>query len=424
MVARGAHRKTILQDDMRVLSERMANVRSVSLGVWFLTGSRDESQDERGISHLIEHMVFKGTKTRDARQIALEMQALGGNFNAYTLKEMTCYSARVLDTDLEPALHLLADMLQNSRFNDSDLRTERRVIAEEIKGYLDSPDEVAFDLLAKAALGKHPLSNSILGTYQSLSRLNRAKIRKVLRERYTAGRTLVVAAGSVKHDHLVSLVENAFSLRKSKQYIPKSAPFDGTPRVRVKRKMGINQVHICIGCKSGSDMGPRRYVFKVFNTLFGDGVSSRLFQKLREEKGLAYNVFTFVFPYRDARLFGGYLAVHPKNAQKAMDVFYSESERMLKNGLTKKELDNAKSEFKSNLVISLENTSNRMSRLASLEIYLGRHESIDYALRQIDSVKESDVMDLAAELLRPSKMSLGVVGPVSRSEAESLAQRQ
>jgi len=422
VLAREAYRKTVLQDNVRVLTERMGNVRSVSLGVWFLTGSRDESPNERGISHLIEHMVFKGTKTREAREIALEMQALGGIFNAYTLKEMTCYSARVLDTDLESALYLLADMLQNSKFDDSDLRTERRVIAEEIKGYLDSPDEVAFDLLAKAALGKHPLSNSILGTYQSLSRLSRSRIRKVLRGRYTTGRTLIVAAGSVKHEHLESLVKKAFNFGRSKQYTPRPVPFNGSPKVRLKRKLGINQVHICVGCKSGADMGPKRYAFKVFNTLFGDGVSSRLFQKLREEKGLAYNVFTFVFPYRDARLFGGYLAVHPKNAQRAMDVFYAESEKMLKDGLTKKELDNAKSEFKSNLVISLENTSNRMSRLASLEIYLGHHESMDYALKQIDSVTESDVMDLAAELLQPSKMSLGVVGPVSRSEAKSLAQ--
>jgi predicted Zn-dependent peptidase len=403
------------------LTERMANVRSVSLGVWFFTGSRDESDRERGISHLIEHMVFKGTKMRDARQLAVEMQALGGNFNAYTLKELTCYSARVLDSDLEQALDLLADMLQNSLFNDADIRTERRIIAEEIKGYLDSPDELAFELLSKAALGTHPLSRPILGTYESLRGLDRLRIRKVMGSRYSTGRTLVAAAGSVRHDQLVSLVKKKFKFPRSGSYYPKPFPVDGSPRMRLRKKMGINQVHICAGCRSLADMGRRRYVFKVFNTLFGDGVGSRLFQKLREEKGLVYNVFTFVMPYSDVHLFGTYLAVHPKNAPRAMDIFYAESEKMLKDGVTKRELDNAKSESKSSLVISLENTSSRMSRLATLEFYLGRHESIDSSLKKIDSVSESDVMEVASELLIPSNMSLGVVGPISRSDAGSLA---
>ncbi len=416
-----AYRRTSLASNVRVVTERMANVRSVSLGIWFFTGSRDESDRERGISHLIEHMVFKGTRTRDARQLAVEMQALGGNFNAYTLKELTCYSARVLDSDLEHALDLLADMLQNSLFNDTDIRTERRIIAEEIKGYLDSPDELAFELLSKAALGTHPLSRPILGTYESLSGLDRPRIRRVMRSRYSTGRALIAASGNVRHDQLVSLVKKKFRFPNSESYYPRPIPVNGSSRVRLRKKMGINQVHVCAGCRSVADMGRRRYVFKVFNTLFGDGVGSRLFQKLREEKGLVYNVFTFVMPYSDVHLFGTYLAVHPKNAPRAMDIFYAESEKMLKDGVTKRELDNAKSESKSSLVISLENTSSRMSRLATLEFYVGRHESIDSSLRQIDSVSESDVMEVASELLIPSNMSLGVVGPISRSDAESLA---
>ena len=417
---RETYRKAVLPSNIRILTERMANVRSISLGIWFFTGSRDESPRERGISHLIEHMLFKGTKSRDARQLAVEMQALGGNFNAYTLKELTCYSARILDSDLEPALDILADMLQNSRFRDADLRLERRVIAEEIKGFLDSPDELAFELLSKAVLGSHPLSNPILGTYRSLAGLNRAMIRRVLRGRYSTGRALVVAAGNVKHDRLVSLVKEKFDFPRSKKYFPKPVPLTTVSRVRIKRKMEINQAHICTGWRSDADMGRRRYIFKVFNTLFGDGMGSRLFQKLREEKGLAYNVFTFVMPYSDHRLFGAYLAVHPKNAPRAMDVFHAESEKLLKEGVGARELENAKSESKSSLVISLENTSSRMSRLASMEIYLGKHESLDHALKQVDSVTESDVMDLASELLVPSRMCLGLVGPVSRSQAESL----
>lgn len=417
---RETYRKTVFSSNFRILTERMANVRSVSLGIWFFTGARDESPRERGISHLIEHMLFKGTRSRNARQLAVEMQALGGNFNAYTLKELTCYSARILDADLEPALDILADMLQNSTFRDADLRLERRIIAEEIKGFLDSPDEVAFELLSKAVLGKHPLSNPILGTYDSLSGLSRPMIRRVLRGRYSTGRALVVAAGNVKHDHLVSLIREKFRFPRSKKYFPKAFPVNGGSRVRLKRKMGINQVHICLGWKSDANMGRRRYVFKVFNTLFGDGMGSRLFQKLREEKGLVYNVFTFVMPYSDLRLFGTYLAVHPRNAPRAMDVFRDECERILRDGVSARELENAKSESKSSLVISLENTSSRMSRLASMEIYLGRHESLDYALKQIDSVGESDVMELASELLAPARMSMGIAGPISRPEAESL----
>lgn len=405
---------------MRILTERIGNVRSVSLGVWFLTGSRDESPDESGISHLIEHMLFKGTKTRTAKQLAVDMQTLGGNFNAYTLKELTCYSARVLDTDLAPAMHIVADMLHNSRFNEDDLRTEKRIIAEEIKGYLDSPDEVAFDLMAKAVLGSHPLSNSILGTHGSLADLGRKEIRKTLRKRYTSGRTLIAAAGSVKHDEVVSLVKSTFDFPVSRKYLPKPVRVDGTSRVKLRRKTGINQVHLCVGCRCEPYVGRRRYVLKVFNTLFGDGMGSRLFQKLREEMGLAYSIFTFVLPYRDVGLFGGYLAVHPKNASRAMDAYYSECARMLENGVTKKELDNARSEAKSALVISLENTSNRMSRLANIEIYIGRHQSVNHALNQFDLIKESDVMEIASELLEPSNMSVGVVGPVSRSEVQPL----
>jgi predicted Zn-dependent peptidase len=417
---RETYRKTVLPSNIRILTERMANVRSISLGIWFFTGSRDESPRERGISHLIEHMLFKGTRSRDARQLAVEMQALGGNFNAYTLKELTCYSARILDSDLEPALDILADMLQNSRLRDADLRLERRVIAEEIKGFMDSPDELAFELLSKAVLGSHPLSNPILGTYGSLAGLNRTMIKRVLKGRYSTGRALIVAAGNVRHDQLVSLVREKFRFPRSAKYYPKPVPINGVPRVRTKKKMEITQTHLCLGWRSDADMGRRRYVFKVFNTLFGDGMGSRLFQKLREEQGLAYNVFTFVMPYSDHRLFGAYLAVHPRNAPRAMDVFRAESDRILKDGLGPMELENAKSESKSSLVISLENTSSRMSRLASMEIYLGKHETLDYALKQIDSVSESDVMELASELLVQPRMSLGVVGPISRPQAESL----
>lgn len=419
-MAREIHRKTVLPNHMRILTERIGNVRSVSLGVWFLTGSRDESAEERGISHLIEHMLFKGTKTRTTKQLAVDMQTLGGNFNAYTLKELTCYSARVLDTDLDPAIQIVADMLHNSKFDDADLRTEKRIIAEEIKGYLDSPDEVAFDLMAKAVLGSHPLSNSILGTHGSLAELGRKEIRRTMRKRYTSGRTLIAAAGSIRHDQIVSLVKQAFDFPRSDKYVPKPVRVDNSSRIKLKKKMGIKQVHLCVGCKCESYTEHKRYVLKVFNTLFGDGMGSRLFQKLREEMGLAYSIFTFVLPYRDVGLFGGYLAVHPKNASRAMDAFYSESERMLEQGVTRKELDNARSESKSALVISLESTSNRMSRLANIEIYLGRHQSVDHALNQFDLVTESDVMEMASKLLQPSKMSLGVVGPVSRSEVQSL----
>ena len=311
----------MLANHIRVVTERMTNVRSVSLGIWFFTGPRDETPRERGISHFIEHMLFKGTKSRDAKQLAVEMQALGGNFNAYTLKELTCYSARVLDSDLESAVDILSDMLQNSRLSDSDLRLERRVIAEEIKGFMDSPDELAFELLSRAVLGSHPLSNPILGTYGSLSGLDRTMIRRVLRGRYCTGRALIAAAGHLKHDDLVSLVKKKFRFPQSKKYFPKAVPVNGASKVRLRRNMGINQAHICIGCRSDADMGNKRYIFKVFNTLFGDGMGSRLFQKLREEKGLAYNVFTFVMPYSDHRLFGAYLAVHPRNAPRAMDLF-------------------------------------------------------------------------------------------------------
>ena len=422
-------KREVLPGGIRLLSERIPHVRSIALGVWYTTGSRDEARGEYGISHLIEHMVFKGTTNRSTEEIASSLESLGGHLDAFTTKESTCYTARVLDEHLPAAVDVLGDILQNSLFLSEELEKEKKVILEEMKSSEDSPDEVSFEVLTKAVFNGHPLSIPILGTRKSLRNVKRKKIQARIKKSYIPSRMVVAAAGNVHHQELSELIQKTFHLR----HIPSSkfhaeldsapnkshpesssGPIPNSPRLRSRKRRDISQVHVSLGTATIPYGHPDRYALTLLNTIFGGSMSSRLFQKVREERGLVYAIHSFPVLYTDVGLWGIYFAADPKKYKEAAQIVFSEFKQLRREGLRKDELSNAKAQVKGNLTLSLESTSQRMYRLAQSEIYLGKFFSTDETLRKIDRVRPEEVMRLAETLLDPSQISISIVGPVSK----------
>lgn len=408
----GEFNKAVLSQRVRVLSEKMAQVRSVSLGVWIVTGSRDEARREGGISHVIEHMVFKGTRKRSSKDIAASLESLGGNLDAFTSKEVTCYYARFLDEHLPTAVGVLSDILQDSVFDPAELEKEKGVILEEIKSFQDSPDELALDLLFRAVFQDHPLSRPVLGAADTVKSFTRKKVKNYLSDRYTADRVIVAAAGNVDHRRLVDLCKKSFDFPVSNSTEEDLQLPDSSSHVELKKRKDISQVHACIGCRTFKYSHPDRYPLLVLNTILGGGMSSRLFQRLREEEGLVYSIFSYPDLYRDCGILGVYFASDPQNFPKSVRMVFTEFERLMKNGLTGEELKNAKSHLKGGLMISLESSSNRMMKIAKGEMYLQRYRTLDEIAREIEEVSSEDVLRVARSLLSPANQSLGVVGPL------------
>ncbi len=410
----GEFKKSVLSDGLRVLTEKMKQVRSVSLGVWIATGSRDERDGEGGLSHVIEHMVFKGTDKRTSKEIASSLESLGGSLDAFTSKEVTCYYARLLDEHLPIAVEVLSDILRGSLFDPAELEKEKGVILEEIKSFEDSPDELALDLLFKAVFRKHPLSRPVLGLARTVKGFSREDVKAYLTDRYTSDRMIVSAAGNVNHSALSDLCESCFDFPLSDSKLEDPELPESKSRFELRKRKDISQVHACIGCRTFEYGHADRYALLVLNTILGGGMSSRLFQKLREEEGLVYSVFSYPELYRDCGILGVYFASDPQNFPKSVRMVFSEFQRLTKDGLLGDELKDAKSHLKGGLMISLESTSNRMMRLAKGEIYLRRYSTLNEIVREIEGVEAEDVMRVAGALLSPESQSLGVVGPLKR----------
>lgn len=418
------HQKVeVLPNGVRLLTEKISHVRSISLGMWFLSGSRDENRKENGISHLIEHMLFKGTSHRSTEEIASSLESLGGHLDAFTTKEFTCYSARILDEHLPVAVDVLGDILQFSLLDPKELEKEKGVVFEEIKSFEDSPDEVSLELLTEAVFNGHPLSKSILGTRKSLSLLTRKKLIFRMHKNYIPSRTIIAAAGNVHHEKLSDLIQKTFpSRKKSKPYLPKSSyslsPI--TPRFRFRKKEDISQAHVSLGTPTIPYGHPDRFPLILLNNIIGGSMSSRLFQKVREERGLVYSIQSFPILYSDIGFWGIYFASDPKKYREALLHIYSELERIQKEGLRTGELSRAKAQAKGYLTLSLESTSQRMYRLAQSEIYRGESPSTDKTLKEIDRVRTEEVMRLASTLLSPSRMSISIVGPLTKPKWSEL----
>jgi predicted Zn-dependent peptidase len=409
------HQQTTLASGIRVLTEAMPAVRSATVGVWADVGSAAERPHERGISHVVEHMLFKGTAKRTAREIAETMDGIGGNLNAFTDKEATCYYAKVMDRHLPLALDVLGDMFQHSNFDPEELAKEQRVILEEIKMYEDSPDELIHDLFIQTMWAGANLGDPTIGFVESVSAVTPDDLRAHMRTHYAPNSVIVAAAGNVEHDAFVQLVEQNFDGFAGHSSLPVPEAPRTTPNALFRHK-DSEQVHVVLGTRGLSAVDERRYALSVLDTILGGGMSSRLFQEIREKRGLVYSVYTFQASYRAAGLFGVYAGASPENVQKCIDVVAEQFEAVRALGVTEAELHLAKEHMKGSLTLSLESSSSRMIRLGRNEFAFGRQVATEEIEARVDAVTADDVRAVAHELFAPENLGLCVLGPVDEAK--------
>lgn len=415
-----AYQKTVLKNGIRVVTERIDQVRSVSIGAWIDVGSRDEAADEAGVSHFIEHMLFKGTKTRTARQIASSLESVGGTLNAFTGREHTCYFARVLDEHLDKAIDVLSDILKNPLFNRSHLEREREVILSEIKEMEDSPADLVHDHLMSSMWKESPLGRPIIGTTESVLKLSRAKLVNFTRRNYTSSRVVIAASGNLRHQDLVKRIGRKFRFNSDTSITREdcvSMPAD-LQRMVVKKKTA--QTHISLGVSTFPYADQRRYALLVLSNILGGGMSSRLFQSIREKLGLVYSVYSFIDFFEDAGIFGIYMGTHKSNVVRVVELVLKEIKRLKRNSVTSTELSDAKYQLKGSLVLALESTSQRMNRLARSELLLREYLDLDQIMKSIDRIKAKDVIGLASEFFSPDRLSAVALGPLAKNTLDQI----
>ncbi len=413
------YQKTTLDNGLRILSESIPYMSSVSIGFFVGTGSRSESLPEQGVSHFIEHLMFKGTDKRSARDIAEEVDDVGGQLNAATDRENTCYYIKVLPEHLGLGLDILSDMLLHSKFAEADVEKERQVVLEEISLYEDSPDELIHDLHMNSLWPGHALGRNILGTRDSIGAMTREMIRDYTRRHYMPDNIVVAAAGNLTHDQLVSQVRRFWdNVRGAAKVSADSTPMFASGRHLQEKE--IEQIHICLGTPGVAHDDPRFYASHVLNTILGGGVSSRLFQHIREERGLAYSVCSYPSSFRDTGLFTIYTGVSPENCREVMDVIGSIIGDIRGNGVRPDELKRAKEQLKAGLLFSLESSSSRMSRLGRAEISSREYLSPEQLVAKVDAVMLQHLFDLAQSLFRHESTCLTALGPIGESGLERL----
>jgi predicted Zn-dependent peptidase len=414
MKSDAVYKKTVLPSGLRIVSENLPASKSVAIGIWVNVGSRDELAEENGISHFIEHMAFKGTKKRDARRIAHELESVGGSLNAFTSREQTCYYARILDRHLDRAVDVLADILKNSLFDPQELEKEKKVILEEIKDVEDSPADWVHDLFAENIWKDHPLGKPIIGRRDRIKSFDRSRLLSYLSSKYLPEQVVVAASGNVSHARLVGLVKSKLAFHSNNGAAPLNRFAPGETGARSVKSKETSQAHVCLGVPSASYKDRRRYACLILNTVLGGGMSSRLFQKVREEKALAYSIYSYHDFYEDTGILGIYLATSPEQVAPAVDLVLDELAKIKAGKLTRTEMESAKEQLKGNLVLGLESTSSRMNRLARNELFLGEYVPLKKALQAIDSVKPAEVADQAKALFSEKRLSasfLGGLGP-------------
>ncbi len=409
------YRKTVLDNGIRVVTERMPHVRSISMGIWVTVGSRDEMPEENGISHFIEHMIFKGTTRRTALQIAKELDAVGGMSNAFTSRENTCFHARVLDTHLEMIVDLLSDIFLHSLYDSTEIERERQVILQEISMIEDTPDDHIHDLFSRLVWGDNSLGFPVLGTAQSVMAIDSDTIRNYLHKTYSPDRIVIAAAGNLDHDVFQDLIAKAFSIVPGRNGVPARV----TPSVKTScliRNKKFEQVHLILGTKSCSALDDRRYACMVLNILFGGSMSSRLFQEIRERRGLAYTIYSFMSSYTDIGLLGVYAGVQKKNVIETVGLIQKEMKNLRTNSIDEAELASAKEHLKGGLLLAAESSDNRMTRLAKNEIQFGDFITYDGLTSKIDAITTEDVVSLAREYFCSESLSMAALGPVSKKD--------
>jgi predicted Zn-dependent peptidase len=414
--------RTVLPGGLRVITEFLPAVRSVALGIWVGVGSRDEDEAHAGATHYLEHLLFKGTGRRTALEISSEMDAVGGEMNAFTAKEYTCYYARVLDADLPLAVDVLSDMVTNSLITPKDVDAERNVVLEEIAMNEDDPSDTVHEAFTAKLFGDTPLGRPILGTVDSINAITRDQIFEHYRARYTAEHLVVAAAGNLDHDTVVELVRQSFGSALEQTATPAAPRLTGghaTGGAGVGTTLisrGIEQANLVLGCEALARTDKRRFSLGVLNAAFGGGMSSRLFQEVREKRGLAYSVYSFSGQHADTGIWGVYVGCLPSKADDVLAICAEEITKLVEGGLTDAELARGKGQVRGSIVLSLEDPSSRMSRLGKSELVYPRLEPVDEVLAMIDAVTHDDIRAIAAEILTRPK-ALSVVGPFDDASA-------
>jgi len=405
-------RKTTLPNGLMVLTESMPHVRSISMGVWINCGSRDEAAEVNGISHFVEHMVFKGTTTRSAQQIAREVDTIGGNLDAFTGKETICFNIKVLDDNVDPALELLADLVLHPTFSPEDIGREQGVILEEIKMDEDNPDYLVHEIFTQRFWKDDALGRPILGTAKTVSSFDEGVVFDYYADRFTPRYMVFSAAGNLEHDEFVAHVERHFgglSAGRGAERMPKRPPI-ATPHITLRKKKSLEQVQLCLGVEAPRVNDERRYGMYLLNTILGGGMSSRLFQTIREDRGLAYSIYSEMNPFRDSGSMCVYAGASVANTEQVLKLTLAELSRLKSDTVSESELKRAKDQLKGNIVIGLESSGSRMSNLARQQMYFGRFFGVDEITADIDRVSVGDIQRLAVELFQPEAIGLTLLG--------------
>ncbi|MDD5773145.1 MAG: pitrilysin family protein [bacterium] len=404
-----------LKNGLKVVMEKIPYVRSVSLGLWVEAGSRDENKNESGFSHFIEHLLFKGTKKRDARSISSELESVGGRLDAFTGREYTCLSARVLDTHLDLALELISDLYHNSTFPRDELERERQVVLEEIKMSEDIPEDFIFDIFNESIYPDNSLGRPILGYRDIILKLSRDKIFDFYKKYYDPSKTILALCGNFSEKPFIEKTKKYFKSPGSKISFPAKITPEYHQGIKVHTKK-LNQVHICLGAEGLEFDHKDRSVIQVLNVMLGGSMSSRLFQEIREKRGLAYSIYSCQSSHKDSGAIMIYAGTAKDKANEVVALILKELNSVKRGKITQAEMNLSKEQLKGNIVLGAESTENRMMRLATCEFYMRKYISLEESIAEIDKVKKDDVIRLAAQIFNPSKLNLTCLGPVSKKE--------
>jgi predicted Zn-dependent peptidase len=406
----GNIQREVLPNGLTILTEEMQHIRSVSIGIWIKTGSRDEDAERNGISHFVEHMVFKGTKHRSAEDIARQVDSIGGNMDAFTAKECVCFNMKVLDEHLPIAMDVLGDLALNPTFDVADITRERGVILEEIKMDEDSPDYLVHEIFTQNFWKDHPLGKPILGTKDTVKKFERESVVRFYGQRFIPGNVIVCAAGNLKHAQFVELTAKHFGNMKPGKNGFHGAPPKVVPRIVLRNKKSLEQVQICVGVPSHPIAHEKRHASYILNTLLGGGMSSRLFQNIRERQGLAYSIYSDLNPYRDTGCLAVYAGTSRESAPKVVKSIISEFSKLKAEMVPEEELRRSKAQLKGSLMLSLESSGARMSNLARQAMYFDRFYGMDQLLEKIEAVTAEDLKQLAEEFFQTESIAVTILG--------------
>lgn len=407
--------RIVLDSGATLIHQRDPLAASCAFGVWITKGSRDEAPGERGMSHLLEHMVFRGTSTRSALEIALELEAIGGHWDAFTGKEATCFHGRALEEHVPRLIEVLADIVLDPLLDPGALRTELQVVREEIRSVADSPEETTFEYFYRTVFGGSRLGHPVAGTLGDIRHITRERLARFHRRTYTAANTIFGFVGNLPPRRVATLIDRCFRLPPGRRGVPRrGSRLPRPPAARVSRRESWNQTHACIGCRTVSADDPRRLVLLLLSNILGGGVSSRMFQALRERSGLAYSVYSHVSFWRDTGDLSVYFSVDPRSIEDALGLFHTEIDSLRRDGVRTEELESARAQLKGAIAFGLESTEARLFRLLHNEYYYGGHRSVAEVLRVIERVDESSVAAAARRFLAPDRLFHVTCGPVVR----------